>query len=907
MTGSVFNSTRQEIYEYMKKETANLDLIHFDNFMTSTICNKLNISRNLTSQYLNEGFKEGDLIKINTRPVYYFERKTVMAKYELEQIDSEFYDLEEFISCIRKKSNEKLNFEKGIGYNLSLKQAIDKCKVAVDYPKNGLPFYLVGERGTGKEYLARLAYEYAIEHRVVSKESRFVLINCAIYDLKDWDAECIKINVEQKLKTITENDFVYVKHFEMLSDEAKFALVEFWNPEHNDSIYGRSRLIISSSERVGALHSYIQQLIPIQIELPTLSNRTLVEKELLVCTFLRNEEKVFRKSIQISEQSYQVLTKYHYKDNIRQLEKVIKSICARAFSTQKERENIVISYMDLPKEIVQEIHVEITPMGMKEKFLTLNQIYEHTNFFREKLLCDQIIEKLKLYISEKIEYTQFLRESYQILDEYNDYILYNRTMEDERIRFIEQTLLKIFAYIQDNYGINMPNTFIIVFARWIYDSGMFHEILIKWKSENEQDVETLNRIMERQSTGEMVLAKEIVGLVEQNLEIELSNIEEIMLTIMLYNVKGAKKVLPVQAYIICHGYATASSIADVCNKVLCRHIFSAIDMPLDKTINDICMELRKMLYYSEKREVLFLVDIGSLEHIVDMIGDTSNVNVGIINNVSTNLAIRVGTAIMNGENVEQIIANTKGTITTSYNYFPKKNSEDALIFVSESGSNVAARVSELFLNSLPKNLHVTIKCYDYETFIALNQADELEKYHVIFAATTIPLGKHKFPIVSIEDIMTFRNFEQLKICFNGYLSAFEFETFKKNMLNAFSLQNVVESLTILNATKVLTLVDEMLEELQLQMQQRFLPKTIMGLNVHISCLIERMVKKEEIGTHLNLTEFVENNSDFIEKVRRSFANIAKQYNIELVMSEIAYIYDYINHDFENENEEEEDF
>ena len=143
MTGSVFNSTRQEIYEYMKKETANLDLIHFDNFMTSTICNKLNISRNLTSQYLNEGFKEGYLIKINTRPVYYFERKTVMAKYELEQIDSEFYDLEEFISCIRKKSNEKLNFEKGIGYNLSLKQAIDKCKVAVDYPKNGLPFYLV--------------------------------------------------------------------------------------------------------------------------------------------------------------------------------------------------------------------------------------------------------------------------------------------------------------------------------------------------------------------------------------------------------------------------------------------------------------------------------------------------------------------------------------------------------------------------------------------------------------------------------------------------------------------------------------------------------------------------------------------------------------------------------------------
>ena len=33
---------------------------------------------------------------------------------------------------------------------------------------------------------------------------------------------------------------------------------------------------------------------------------------------------MFRKSIQISEQSYSGIDKYHYKDNIRQLEKVIK-------------------------------------------------------------------------------------------------------------------------------------------------------------------------------------------------------------------------------------------------------------------------------------------------------------------------------------------------------------------------------------------------------------------------------------------------------------------------------------------------------------------------------------------------------------------------------------------------------
>ena len=39
--------------------------------------------------------------------------------------------------------------------------------------------------------------------------------------------------------------------------------------------------------------------------------------------------------------------------------------------------------------------------------------------------------------------------------------------------------------------------------------------------------------------------------------------------------------LPVTSLIICHGYSTASSIADVVNRVLGNQVFQAIDMPLD--------------------------------------------------------------------------------------------------------------------------------------------------------------------------------------------------------------------------------------------------------------------------------------------------------------------------------------
>ena len=117
----------------------------------------------------------------------------------------------------------------------------------------------------------------------------------------------------------------------------------------------------------------------------------------------------------------------------------------------------------------------------------------------------------------------------------------------------------------------------------------------------------------------------------------------------------------------------------------------------------------------------------------------------------------------------------------------------------------------------------------------------------------------------------------MRECFNGYLTSDEFEMFRKNLLNVFSLQNVVEALTILNADKVLTQVDAMLDELQILMKRKFMEKTIVGLNIHICCLIERLVKKEEISTHLALDRFEEEHEDFVKMVRKSFSQIEKQY------------------------------
>ena len=205
------------------------------------------------------------------------------------------------------------------------------------------------------------------------------------------------------------------------------------------------------------------------------------------------------------------------------------------------------------------------------------------------------------------------------------------------------------------------------------------------------------------------------------------------------------------------------------------------------------------------------------------------------------------------------------------------------------------------LNHLNTKVNARFLCYDVQTYEQLRQNGHWDTCNVLFAASTMELGPADFPVVAVEDIITQRGLDKIKSGLSGYLTEEEFEHFKQNLVNQFSLENVVESLTILNASRVLSLVADMLEEMQRALGSHFQPKTVVGLNLHISCLIERLVKKEEIKSYRELERFCEEHRDFVALARRCFANIAEQYRINLPDSEIGYIYDYISHDYSDES------
>ena len=106
----------------------------------------------------------------------------------------------------------------------------------------------------------------------------------------------------------------------------------------------------------------------------------------------------------------------------------------------------------------------------------------------------------------------------------------------------------------------------------------------------------------------------------------------------------------------------------------------------------------------------------------------------------------------------------------------------------------------------------------------------------------------------------------------------------------------MENLTILNPARLLDCVYEAVSELQRQMQRRFQSRTLVGIYIHVSFLIERLVTRTAIESLADLTPFISAHSDFIDQVNISFASLLKNYNVTVPIDEISYLYDYIEND-----------
>ena len=104
-------TSKQLVYEEIKRRTLENNIEENEIFTANDLATSLNLSRNTVSQYLNEGLKDESIVKVNSRPVYFFDKSALIKKWNVRFMGNEFAS---FDLLMAQKEHD---FDQLIGYN----------------------------------------------------------------------------------------------------------------------------------------------------------------------------------------------------------------------------------------------------------------------------------------------------------------------------------------------------------------------------------------------------------------------------------------------------------------------------------------------------------------------------------------------------------------------------------------------------------------------------------------------------------------------------------------------------------------------------------------------------------------------------------------------------------------------
>ena len=327
------------------------------------------------------------------------------------------------------------------------------------------------------------------------------------------------------------------------------------------------------------------------------------------------------------------------------------------------------------------------------------------------------------------------------------------------------------------------------------------------------------------------------------------------------------------------------------------YVFDSIDMPVMTTVEEIKMKLRdKLSRINQHADICIMVDMGSLEKIADD-EFAKNRNLAVINNVTTKMALDIGYKIKNAIPIEKFFDNAEEDYKVEYKIL-KSRKKDAILFTSESGIQTAQRMSNLFYDSLPIEIPVSLQIISFTE--AKQEVQKIQEiYNVLFVSGTEDPGVNGIPFIPLQDIITTTNLDLVSTKLSGYLNEDNLKQLIINVRRNFTLMNVLNYLTILNPKPLLDATTVAIDTLQARRKVNLEGRTLVAIYIHVCILIERLVTKTSVLQNDNATdEFIKNHQDFIQDIHASFKNIESHYSIVIPDSEMKYIYSFFEHEGE---------
>lgn len=910
---------KDKVYYYLRQLSVGLKTSDKIGFSAEEIAELAALRRNVTSHLLNELYMEGKAIKINTRPVYFIDGE--YYEKNRDKFDPHIIDKASFKTGMTKNPGDAFN--RLIGCNGSLKIQVDQCKSAASYPPRGLPVLLTGETGVGKSYIAQLIYEYAKETGSINSNAPFVIFNCAEYannpellsaNLMGYQRGAFTGAVKDKTGLLEEADggYLFLDEVHRLPPEGQEKLFLFMDKgifrrlgEMEKWRSSSVRFIFATTEvpEKTLLGTFLRR-IPLTVNIPPLSKRPSSERLQLIYHFYYQEAVNIRKDILVSSQVLKLLLGVKISGNIGKMINIIKYTCAHAYariSSEKIKVLKIHSY-DLPGEMLGEIG-ELSESSPELNSMLISQngngLNVDNNFRNDEIINainNKIYDLIEGYGINKISDEKFEYEIPIILNEFSDKLVFREggyktnSLVFNMIMGIMENVLKI---TEGSYGIKYyGNTAQILTHYIIY----FHECLFTDKREDKNFVENLVEVVKRKFPKEYLLARKMKGLIEANMDIKFNEKLCVYLTLYIRTITNRHQGDEINSIIIAHGYSTASSISSVANRLLGQFIFEAFDMPVELPTRDIMIMVEDYIKRIDtSRGIIILVDMGSLEEIYKSLINVVGGDMVIINNITTQLALDVGNRIILGQPMEQIVMEAVRQNNSHYKYIKANVQRKSTILTTcMTGIGTAKKIKELLCECLGTG-STDIIAYDYYRLKNNGLNEEIFKSSNVrlIIGTTNP-GVEGIPYLSLEEVITGKGQGILSNVLSKIIDKRAAEHINYEIIKMFSLQNVINHLTILNPDKIIDMVEKVIIDLELGLKHKFENELKISLFIHVSSMIERLITRDDILDYNGVENFKQSHRRFINIFKKAFAVIENTYKTTIPDAEIAVIYEIIH-------------
>lgn len=350
------SETRRDIYSYLDFQTREFDPARLERFTTQDIASAVSVSRNLASQYLNDLVREGLVVKVGTRPLYYLHRHSIERYLQARVEKTAYQSIEELLSL--RGSRAARNFERAVGHDLSLSSAIERMRVAMEYPPCGLPVLIMGASGTGKTYLAKLMLEYGKDIGLLGPDASMTAVDCSRYLLNperivdDYLGTAREPGLIERAKggmLLFKNiDALPVSQQEYLFSQALLAA----RAEQDSPERGLRFVFSSSLPEDSPQAGELRHRLPVVLRIPTLRMRAHEERMQIALRFLKDEGRRMGVDVFVSKGAFACLANAEYEDNISELRRSITNACAEAYLLRGGDGRIVVRTYCLPASVL---------------------------------------------------------------------------------------------------------------------------------------------------------------------------------------------------------------------------------------------------------------------------------------------------------------------------------------------------------------------------------------------------------------------------------------------------------------------------------------------------------------------------------------------------------------------------